>query len=255
MAAYLGFAEVYDKFMDNVPYDEWTDYLTGLLKEYGVEGGLVAELGCGTGNVTGRLKAAGYDMIGIDNSPEMLQIAAEKDGEILYLCQDMREFELYGTVAAVVCVCDGMNYILDKADLVKVFKLVNNYLDTSGLFIFDLNTIYKYEKLLGDNVIAENRENMSFIWENYYDNEERINEYDLTVFLEDDEDEKGRFLRFDEIHYQKGYTIEEVKEALEAAGMEFVAVYDAFSKEAPKTDSERVYFIAKEKYQEGKTYR
>ena len=86
MAAYLGFAEVYDKFMDNVPYDEWTAYLTGLLKEYGVKEGLVAELGCGTGNVTGRLKAAGYDMIGIDNSPEMLQIAAEKDSDILYLC-------------------------------------------------------------------------------------------------------------------------------------------------------------------------
>ena len=167
----------------------------------------------------------------------------------------MREFELYGTVAAFVCICDGMNYILDKADLVKVFKLVNNYLDTSGLFIFDLNTIYKYEKLLGDNVIAENRENMSFIWENYYDKEERINEYDLTIYLKDDGDRKERFLRFDEIHYQKGYTVEEIKEALEEAGMEFVAVYDAFSKEAPKVNSERLYFIAREKYQEGKTYR
>ena len=255
MAAYSGFAEVYDKFMDNVPYEEWAEYLVGLLRENGVKDGIVAELGCGTGNITGRLKTAEYDMIGIDNSPEMLQIAAEKDGEILYLCQDMREFELYGTVAAVVCVCDGMNYILDKADLVKVFKLVNNYLDTSGLFIFDLNTIYKYEKLLGDNVIAENRENMSFIWENYYDKEERINEYDLTIYLKDDGDRKERFLRFDEIHYQKGYTVEEIKEALEEAGMEFVAVYDAFSKEAPKVNSERLYFIAREKYQEGKTYR
>ena len=167
----------------------------------------------------------------------------------------MREFELYGTVTAFVCICDGMNYILEKADLVKVFKLVNNYLDTNGIFIFDMNTIYKYENILGENVIAENRENMSFIWENYYDNEERINEYNLTVYLEDDEDEKGRFLRFDEIHYQKGYTVEEIKEALEEAGMEFVAVYDAFSKEAPKVNSERLYFIAGEKYQEGKTYR
>ena len=148
-----------------------------------------------------------------------------------------------------------MNYILEKADLVKVFKLVNNYLDTNGIFIFDMNTVYKYENILGENVIAENRENMSFIWENYYDNEERINEYDLTVYLEDDEDEKGRFLRFDEIHYQKGYTIEEIKEALEEAGMEFVAVYDAFSKNLPNEDSERLYFIAGEKYQEGKTYR
>ena len=234
MEAYLGFAEVYDKFMDNVPYDEWTKYLVGLLKENGVKEGIVAELGCGTGNITDRLKAAGYDMIGIDNSAEMLQVAAEKDSDILYLCQDMREFELYGTAAAFVCICDGMNYILDKADLVKVFKLVNTFLDTNGVFIFDLNTIYKYENLLAENVITENRENMSFIWENYYDR---------------------RFFRFDEVHYQKGYTVDEIKEAVEEAGMEFVAVYDAFSKDAPKPDSERVYFIAREKYQEGKTYR
>jgi len=257
--AYLGFAEVYDKFMDNVPYDEWTKYLIGLLKENGVKGGLVAELGCGTGNVTTRLKAAGYDMIGIDNSVGMLQVAAEKEtkgeGDILYLCQDMREFELYGTVGAVVCICDGLNYILEKSDLVKVFKLVNTYLDKDGVFIFDLNTIYKYETLLGDSVIAENRENMSFIWDNYYDSEERINEYDLTIYLEDSEDEKGRFLRFDEIHYQKGYTIEEIKEALTEGGLQFVAVYDAFTREVPKEESERLYFIAKEKYQEGKTYR
>ena len=255
MEAYLGFAEVYDKFMDNVPYDEWTKYLVGLLKENGVKEGIVAELGCGTGNITDRLKAAGYDMIGIDNSAEMLQVAAEKDGDILYLCQDMREFELYGTAAAFVCICDGINYILDKADLVKVFKLVNTFLDTNGVFIFDLNTIYKYENLLAENVITENRENMSFIWENYYDREGRINEYDLTIYLKDEEDNKERFFRFDEVHYQKGYTVDEIKEAVEEAGMEFVAVYDAFSKDAPKPDSERVYFIAREKYQEGKTYR
>ena len=255
MEAYLGFAEVYDKFMDNVPYDEWTEYVVDLLKENGVEEGIVADLGCGTGNVTDRLKVAGYDMIGIDNSPEMLQVAAGKDSDILYLCQDMREFELYGTVAAFVCICDGINYILDRADLVKVFKLVNTFLDTNGIFIFDLNTLYKYENILGDNVISENRDNMSFIWENYYDRKEQINEYDLTIYLKDEEDSKERFFRFDEVHYQKGYTIDEVKEALEEAGMEFVTVYDAFSKDAPKADSERVYFIAKEKYQEGKTYR
>ena len=104
-------------------------------------------------------------------------------------------------------------------------------------------------------MIAENRENMSFIWENYYDKEERINEYDLTIYLKDDGDRKERFLRFDEIHYQKGYTVEEIKEALEEAGMEVVAVYDAFSKNLPNEDSERLYFIAGEKYQEGKTYR
>lgn len=143
MGSYESFARVYDLFMDNIPYDEWCSYLIELLKEYGIEDGLVLELGCGTGNVTERLFNAGYDMIGVDNSMDMLEIAMEKKEEnkkdILYLLQDMREFELYGTVRAVVSICDSMNYILDYGELVQVFSLVNNYLDPGGIFIFDLN--------------------------------------------------------------------------------------------------------------------
>ena len=139
MQPYTGFASVYDLFMDNVPYEEWTDYVVHLLKKYGVEQGIVLELGCGTGSMTSRLSARGYDMIGIDSSEEMLSIAREKSSgkeDILYLCQDMRNFELYGTVAAVVSVCDSMNYILTEEDLLEVFRLVNNYLDPRGIFIF-----------------------------------------------------------------------------------------------------------------------
>ena len=143
---YSGFAAVYDQLMDNTPYDEWTSYLAGVLKKYNIPDGLVAELGCGTGNITERLAALGYDMIGIDNSPEMLDIAQEKKAEnnssSLYLCQDMREFELYGTVKAVISLCDSINYITDPDDLLTVFKLVNNYLDPHGLFIFDFNNHY-----------------------------------------------------------------------------------------------------------------
>ena len=152
MQAYTGFAQVYDLFMDNIPYDEWTDYLVSMMKKYGTSEGLVLELGCGTGKVTRRLANQGYDMIGIDNSYDMLSVAIEKEDElrdeegnlprnsILYLHQDMREFELYGTVAAVVSICDSMNYITEDEDLVEVFRLVNQYLDTNGLFIFDLST-------------------------------------------------------------------------------------------------------------------
>ena len=147
MEAYTGFAEVYDIFMDNVPYKEWSEYLISLLKEYGVSDGLVCELGCGTGKMTELLSMAGYDMIGIDSSSEMLSIAMrsrESDNDILYLCQDMREMELYGTVKAVVSVCDSMNYLLEEDDLLTTFQLVNNYLDPGGVFIFDMNTEYKY---------------------------------------------------------------------------------------------------------------
>ena len=147
MDAYSSFASVYDQFMDNVPYEEWADYLTGLLGEYQVHDGLVLDLGCGTGSLTEILAKKGYDMIGIDNSEDMLQIAMEKRADsgldILYLLQDMREFELYGTVAAVVSICDSMNYLTDYEDLVQTLKLVNNYLDPQGVFIFDLNTGHK----------------------------------------------------------------------------------------------------------------
>src|SRR5699024_6278043 len=153
----------------------------------GIKDGLVLELGCGTGSLTTRLAKAGYDMIGVDNSPAMLQEAMEKKEEqsldILYLMQDMREFELYGTVKAVVSICDSMNYITEEEDLLEVFRLVNNYLDPGGLFLFDLNTIYKYEKILGDTTIAEHRADASCIWDNYYDPEEQIHEYDLALLV------------------------------------------------------------------------
>ena len=248
MEAYTEFAKVYDLFMDNIDYPRWCRYLTELLKKYGVPEGLVLELGCGTGTMTELLASQGYDMIGVDNSEEMLAKAIEKRVEsgqnILYLLQDMREFELYGTVRAVVSVCDSMNYILTEEDLLQVFSLVNNYLDPGGIFVFDLNTVYKYKEILGDQVIAEDREEGSFIWENQYDEETRENLYQLVLFLPR---EDGLYERYEEIHYQKAYTIEKILKLLEKAGMEFVAVYDAFTEEPPLESSERVYVVAREK--------
>ena len=144
MEAYTSFARVYDTFMDNIPYEEWCEYLTGLMREYGVRDGLVLDLGCGTGNMTELLAKAGYDMIGADNAEEMLEIAMEKRDksgyDILYLLQDMREFELYGTVRAVISVCDSVNYITEPEELQEVFRLVNNYLVPKGVFFFDFNS-------------------------------------------------------------------------------------------------------------------
>lgn len=259
MESYTGFARVYDTFMDNIPYQNWSEYLTELLREYSINDGLVADLGCGTGNVTIELAKNGYDMIGIDNSDEMLSIAIEKasnstgkEGNILYLLQDMREFELYGTVSAVVSICDSMNYIVTEDDLLTVFKLVNNYLDTNGIFIFDLNTVYKYSTILADNTIAENRENCSFIWDNYYYEDEMINEYDLTIY--EKEADSDYFKRFDETHYQKAYTLDTIKRLLNEAGLMYVTVYDAFTYNPPKDTSERIYIVAREGRQENKKY-
>lgn len=208
---------------------------------------LVVDLGCGTGTLTQLLYEKGYDMIGVDNSEEMLSAAMEKrercGAEILYLLQDMRELELYSTVGTVISVCDSLNYILEEEELLETFRLVNNYLYPGGIFVFDFNTVYKYEKVIGDATIAENREDCSFIWENYYHPGEEINEYDLTVFVQE---EGEHFRRFTETHYQRGYTAEQICRLLKEAGMQVLLMRDSDT-EGPVTDTtQRVCVAAKE---------
>lgn len=275
MEAYTDFASVYDTFMDETPYEEWAEFLHSLIKEYGIskplahegqeiskaqvtenspetvlesEKNLVLDLGCGTGTLTELLHHKGYDMIGVDFSQEMLNIALDKKeksgSNILYLCQDMRELDLYSTIGTVISACDSVNYLLEDEEVVETFRLVNNYLYPGGVFIFDFNTVYKYEQVIGDTTIAENREDCSFIWDNFYHEEEHINEYDLTIFVKEGKDEL--FRKFTETHYQRGYTLEEMKSFVAAAGLEFIKAMDADSHKAPKATSERIYIIARE---------
>ena len=289
MEAYTSFAYVYDTFMDNVPYGEWARHIREKLCEHGVTDGIVLDLGCGTGTMTERLAGYGYDMIGVDNSEEMLELAMEKKTEsgydILYLLQDMRGFELYGTVRAVVSVCDSVNYITEPDELEEVFRLVNNYLDPKGIFLFDFNTVHKYRDVSFDSTIAEDRGVCSFIWDNRYYEKEQINEYDLTLFIAEDfnpmenayvsertadsedallseegagdledtmfsEEEGGEngslYRRYTETHYQRGYTLAEIQELLERAGLVFIEAYDADTKETPNDMSERICVIARE---------
>ncbi len=244
--SYTDFARVYDVFQDNIDYETWCRYLVDVLSEHGIRDGLVLDLGCGTGTMTELLAEAGYDMIGADNSEEMLGIAMEKKQnsghDILYLLQDMRSFELYGTVRAVISVCDCLNYITEEEELLEVFRLVNNYLDPGGIFIFDMNTDHKYRQI-GTSTIAENREEGSFIWENEYDPETGINIYNLTLFLPV---EDGLYEKTEEIHCQKAYSSEKVRQLLEKAGLSVLAVYDAYTREQPRRDSGRLTYIAQE---------
>ena len=270
--AYTDFASVYDTFMDDTPYQEWADFLAELISTYGIskphkngekalgaessekekletEKDLVVDLGCGTGTLTELLSQKGYDMIGVDMSAEMLNVALAKkeksDSPILYLCQDMRELDLYSTVGTVISVCDSVNYLLEDEEVLETFSLVNNYLYPGGIFLFDFNTVYKYEQIIGDTTIAENREKCSFIWENYYHEDGHINEYDLTVFAR--EEKSGLFRRFTETHFQRGYTVEEMKGFLEQAGLEPIRFLDADTHKEPTACSERIYGIAREK--------
>ncbi|MEQ3215755.1 class I SAM-dependent methyltransferase [Hominifimenecus microfluidus] len=247
MEAYTGFAEVYDQFMNNVPYERWAEYLRGLFLEYGVRNGLMLELGCGTGTMTEQMAEYGYDMIGVDSSEDMLAEAQEKrmesGHEILYLQQDMREFELYGTVAGVFSVCDSLNYLLEKEDLVTVFRLVNNYLDPKGIFIFDFNTAAEYRNPLRKAPIVETDEDDTMIWENFFDEESGINEHRVLFFLKGEDD---RYDKVEEYHEQMAYSLADMKEALAEAGMEFVAAYAAETRTAPTETTPRIYVIARE---------
>ena len=242
---YESFARVYDTFMDNVPYDQWAEDYENIMKEHGILDGIVLDLGCGTGSLSLRLAKKGYDMIGIDYSMDMLEIAREKSEgmDILYLEQDMREFELYGTVKAILCVCDSINYILEPEEVEEVFSLVDNYLDPHGLFIFDFNTDYKYREIIGDSVIAEDREDMSFIWDNYYDEDSKINEYALSIFVQEEE---NLYRKYQELHYQRGYTLEEMKGFLKQAGLVFLSAEDGDEGGPVRPDSGRIRVIARE---------
>lgn len=245
MEAYTDFADLYDEFMVETPYDEWLATIKRILSENGINDGLICELGSGTGEMTRRLRDEGYDMIGVDSSISMLNVAKNKEGDrgdILYLCQDMREFELYGTVRAIVSVCDCVNYILEPEEMLQVFKLCNNYLDPKGLLIFDFNTDVKYAEI-DDATIAENKESASFIWDNYYDFDSKINQYDITFFTRE---ESGLFRRFTETHVQRGYTLSEMKELILRAGMEFVDAFDADEGKKADENSGRILIVAKE---------
>ena len=277
MSSYQTFASVYDLFMDNVPYDDWCELYEDILKEHGITEGILLDLGCGTGAMTRRLAEKGFDMIGVDASAEMLDMARDADSArdvdaaedpvraedavsdkkaILYLQQDMRSFELYGTVAAVVSVCDSMNYILEEEDLLQVFNLVNNYLDPGGVFVFDMTTPHQYENVLGENSFCESRDEAAFLWENDYDPESRINEYDLTLFVRESSDQneasgdpslhEERYRRFVETHYQRAWSPDEVKSLLQKSGLELLGIFGKDGRKPLEDSDERMYFVARE---------
>ncbi len=281
---YDALAYVYDEFMDTIPYTEWCEVIDKIIREYGVskpiehdntkgllneldyadpgeiekkemteeeilesEKNLVVDLGCGTGTLTNLMYKKGYDMIGIDSSESMLDVAQKKRDDkgydILYLNQDMRDFDMYSTVGTVYSVCDSINYVLREEEVVRTFKLIEKFLYPGGLFMFDFNTAYKYENILGSSTIAENRENCAFIWENYYDEENRINEYDVSIFVE--QDTPNMFRRYVETHYQRGYTLGDMHNFLEQAGLKVLLVRDSDTREEPTEESQRIFIVAK----------
>ena len=272
--SYRSFASVYDEFMDGTDYEAEADKISEMITTYGLskpthmrtgeseardvllaaEKNLVVDLGCGTGKLTEILANQGYDVMGIDLSEEMLSMAIERRDKLrhrtLYLCQDMREFELFGTAGTFVSVGDSVNYLRTDEDMDKLFRRVNTFLFPRGIFIFDFKTLHLYRDVIGDSTIAEDREECSFIWENWFDGETNINEYDLTLFIKDkdsgDKDDNV-FRKFQEIHRQRGYTLEEMKSFAENAGLVWITGIDSDTGEEVTPESERILCVVREK--------
>ena len=245
MEAYSAFAYVYDKLMKDVDYEDWTNYIEDIFKRYGVSPKNMAELACGTGNLTNKLANRGYHLLGVDYSEDMLSIAQEKamdvtGGSVIYLHQDMRELCLPTELDAILCVCDGMNYITKDEDLIKIFKSAYKHLKSGGLFIFDVSSYYKLSTILGQNTYAENYEGVSYIWENYFDERNSICDFDLTIFVK----EGNTYKKYEEKHEQRAHKEMEIVDKLRSAGFEKIHMFDAFGFEEPRENSERIYFIS-----------
>lgn len=253
--AYHAISAFYDRVNADIDYGAWADYIEAQMRRYLKERPeLLLDLACGTGSMTLTLAERGYDMIGADGSAEMLNIAMDRaraagHGEILYLLQDMREFELYGTVGAVTCCLDSINYLTEEGDLRDCFATVHNYLDPDGLFFFDVNTPYKFETVYGENsyLFDEETEDGRLLycgWQNYYDPETRLCDFDLSVFTED---EDGRYRREDESHTERCYTLRELTDTLRQTGFELLAVHGGIDGSEPTEDCERWYIVARAK--------
>lgn len=242
---YTRFAEIYDRLTHDIQYSKWADYLQSAFLNFGQEPKLILELGCGTGSMAVELSKRGYEMIALDSSVDMLGRALEKAHEnnvdILFINQDMRDFELYGTVDAIVCLLDSINYITSLNDVKRVFKLVYNYLNHGGLFIFDVNSSYKLSTVLGNETFYEMGEDISWIWKNTYDSNEKITTFDLTFFIKQ---ENGLYERFDEIHNEKVFTSDEIIKALDSAGLKLLGEYGNLSFNPPRSKEERIFYIA-----------
>lgn len=254
-SGYDSIASIYDNINFEINYSKWADFIEAAFSKYlNKKPEIVLDLACGTGSMTFELHSRGYDMIGADASEDMLSEAYEKAiqkeiSNILFLLQDMRNFELYGTVGAVCCCLDSINYLTNDGDIEKCFACVHNYLDPDGLFIFDVNTPYKFENIYGNNQYIFEDENSSGQntycgWQNEYDRDSKLCNFYLSVFTEESD---GSYSRCDEIQTERCYDMNELTEQLEKCNFEVLGFYGGYDFSLPTDKCERWYIIAQAK--------
>lgn len=238
---YNNFAKGYFSIMKDTLQNDFFCYYKKIFEKFNINPELILDLGCGTGDITYLFAKENYDMIGIDISYDMLNIAKENNSHknILYLNQDMREFELYGTVDVIYSSLDCINYITDKRDLKKIFKLCNNYLNPDGLFIFDINTEYKYKNVLDNKTYIYDNEEAYLIWQSEYDKKRKMCTFFLDMFYK----EKDSYIRSYEEQEQRAYEVDELIKTAELSGFRILAIYDNLSFKKYNKKSEKVFFV------------
>lgn len=236
---YENLAPFYDIFMSEIPYKKWVKYVEKIWKLNNHKPKLVLDLACGTGSISKILSDKNYDTIGVDNSPQMLMLAQEKDSKTLYLNQDMKSFELYGTVDSIICLCDGMNYMLKEKHLMKTLKLCNNYLNPGGILIFDMNTINYFKNLEKQN-FAHNEEDESYICETFFDKKTNINTYETTIFSKVENSTFERTLNYQE---QRAYDSETVTSLISQSGLKLKNIYADLTFNQPTKKANKLYYV------------
>lgn len=241
--SYDVFAQFYDSLTVNIDYKERARYISGIMEKYKPGCSLVVDLACGTGSLSVELAALGYDMIGVDSSPDMLSCAREKSGNfsILYLCQSMQKLDLYGTVDAVVCALDSVNHITDENVLAQAFSRVSLFLEQDGVFIFDANTLYKHETVLGDNAYIYDTDDVFCAWQNKYLGGGKT-EISLDFFIPD---ENESYSRAQECFMEKAYSHAQLEKMLADCGMKICEEFDDYTPDAPGDKTQRIVYVCR----------
>lgn len=248
-ATYEGFAHFYDLLMQDAPYEEWFAFLLDVVKEERPQAKKVLDLGCGTGRIALLLAEQGFQVTGVDLSEEMLSIASERMYEskippFPLFHQDMRELNLSTRFDFIYSFCDSLNYLLDEKDVVRTFMNVANHLVEGGLFLFDVHSPYKILHVYGKGPIVEEDEELAYIWVPEVEREQLSVSHHLHFFIQEEED---LYRRISEVHHQRAYSIEDLKQWLSDAGFSIVRISADFKKDEPKEDSERIFFVAKKR--------
>ena len=242
---YQAFAELYDELMDDVDYEGWADYYTRLLSIYGVRNGKICECACGTGGLTIPLHRRGFQMTGVDISREMLWEAAQKSRRagiaMPFVQQDMRALNLHRPMDAVLATCDGVNYLLNEEDLLSFFRAAYRAIRPGGALVFDVSSPHKLQHVLCAGLMAEDREKITYLWQNTWHEKNGTVDLDLIFFVRD---EDGKYRRIEEHQRQKAWDEKTLKETLWHAGFRTVSLYGDYTMNAPKEQSQRWHVAA-----------